>query len=430
VVVDPLNGVDATTNGSGTVGGQTDGICAFRTIGYALLHLGTATTVKVLTTGPVSAAGNGETFPIDVTEAGVTITGSGGTPTVNDVGTGATGALDTQTGTAFILDATGVVLSQLVIDGVAAGSPTAIHGIVVAAGSTTLATTISNVEIRNFTEAGIRVQDTGMVTIGAGTNSHNNGIGGTTGLSGLHVTDTAVAAITGSATGAVIQFSHNGQDGILVDTEGSVTITGSGAGGSVQTEDNTLDGVVIDQSDQTNLNTITGLLSQGNSRDGLRIFGDSAVEVRGSSFLGNAENGIDVETGAGGGLAADVLMDIDLGSVTNGSNAGGNDIQDPTSPNVGAGLCLNITRGSGQTLHAEGNLWSSGATPAAAIDCSTTAGTLTISPLTTAPAHRNCTAGVDIGGTGLNGPTGLDANAINVDECGCGATNGTAPQCQ
>jgi hypothetical protein len=123
-------------------------------------------------------------------------------------------------------------------------------------------------------------------------------------------------------------------------------------------------------------------------------------------------------------------MDIDLGSVTNGSNAGGNDIQDPTSPNVGAGLCLNITRGSGQTLHAEGNLWSSGATPAAAIDCSTTAGTLTISPLTTAPAHRNCTAGVDIGGTGLNGPTGLDANAINVDECGCGATNGTAPQCQ
>src|SRR5579863_3552108 len=156
VVVDPLSGSNAASStGTGTAGGQTNAVCAFKTIGHALTHLGSATTVNVLPTGPVSVAGSGEVFPISVTQTNVTITGSGGTPTVNVI-----------TGTeAFRMVATGATLTNLLIDGSAAvdggtPNPMGTHGILVSS----LTTTISNVEIRNFTEAGIRVEG-GVATI-------------------------------------------------------------------------------------------------------------------------------------------------------------------------------------------------------------------------------------------------------------------------
>jgi len=425
-VVDPVNGVDTAANGSGMVGGQTNGICAFKTIGYALLHLGSATTVDVLPTGPVSVAGNGETFPIDVTEPGVTITGSVGNVTVNDVAAGNGGTVGTDTGTAFFLDAAGVGLSNLIIDGAVAGAEggtaTAIHGVIVT-GNSTLTSTLSNVEIRNFTQSGIRVQDGGAITIDPGTNSHGN-------QNGLFVTGSGTAVVTGSASGPPIQFSTNTEDGIHVDTQGSVTITGSGAGGSVLAQGNSLDGVLIEQSNQTNLNTITGLLSKDNARDGLRILANSAVQVRGSVFLGNV-HGVDIEEstfGATLGQDNDV-SGIDLGTDTTGAGAGGNDLQDPASPNTGAGLCLNILANRAETLSAEGNQWQSKAATPVAVDCTMTASTLSIAAL--AAGHRGCDNGVDIGGQGLGGSASVNANGIAVDECGCGGgTAGTATTCE
>jgi hypothetical protein len=405
-VVDPLNGSDsANSTGTGTVGGQTDAICAFKTIGYALTHLGSATTVNVLTTGPVSVAGNGETFPIAVTEANVTITGSGGTATVSVV-------TDT---TAFNMTATGATLTKLLIDGssAAAGAsptPAGAHGIVV----TSHTTTISNVEVRNFTEAGIRVQG-GVATIGAGTNSHNNGIGGTVGLSGLHVTATGTAIVTGVSGGAAIQFNNNGQSGILVDTTGSVTLTGSGRSGSVIAEHNSMDGLLIDQTGAAlPLNTITGLFAESNTRDGARFFAGSNVKVRSSVFIGN-QIGVDIESATGGTAAANNnVSNIDLGTNT-GSSPGLNVLQDSATPNNAAGLCLDIAANSGQVLTAQGNTWAS-ANSATNVDCSMTASAL--SEGAAGLAGRGCAQGVDIGGTGL--ATGLTPNGITVNMCTCG----------
>jgi hypothetical protein len=315
------------------------------------------------------------------------------------------------------MTASGATLTELVIDGSVTpdgGSltPSGTHGILVASG----ATSITNVEVRNFKEAGIRVQG-GTANIGPGTNAHNDGIGGAVGLSGLHVTTSGTAVVTGNSNMASIQFSHNGQSGILVDGGGSVTITGSGRTGSVVAAHNSIDGIEIHQSGATPpLNAITGLLAENNVRDGARLYAGSNIIVRSSVLLGNV-NGVDIEPTTGGSATANNdVSNIDLGTNT-GNSPGLNILQDATTPNNGAGVCLNIATHSQQTLLAEGNTWTDTGNPAANVDCSMSAGgALTEGAI--GLSGRGCMGSVDIGGSGLL--AGLNANGIQVDHCACG----------
>ena len=412
VVVDPVNGADSANTGSGAAGGTATGTCAFKTIGYALGHLGGATVVNVLPTGVVSVATNGETFPIGV-PANVTIKGSGGTVTVRDVATSSGGV-------AFNLASAGSSLSNLLIN----GGTTGVHGVVVAAGAVG---TIGDVEVTGFAAAGVRAEG-GALTITAGTNIHDNGTG-TSELSGLHVLNDAQVTVTG--TGAQIQFNNNGQNGILVDGSGAakLMVTGtpsSATAGTVVANSNGIDGVEIAQTGATpSLITLTGLVAASNTQDGLRVFGGSNVRVRGSMLLGNMHDGVNVATSSGAAPAPhpDDVSTIDLGTNTT-TNAGNNVFQSSSTPNGFAGVCLNITRNQNQTLNAQGNTWIDAASDAggASIDCASVAGTLT--EATAVAPSRPCAGGVDIGGTGLNAPTITPgtSNAVSVQKCTCGAT--------
>jgi hypothetical protein len=407
VVVDPVNGIDIAANGSGTAGGgSAAGVCAFKTITFALAHLGGATTVDVLATGPVSVATNGETFPI-VVPANVTIGGSAGIATIKDVASNSTGV-------AFRLASSGSALGNLLID----GGGTGINGVVATTGASS---TVSNVEVKNFVAAGIRAE-AGTLAIGAGTNLHNNGVGSGQELSGLHVTATGQVTITGGVTG--IQFNHNGGSGILVDSDGSEkltitgTPTGTGTTGSVVANNNGVAGLEIAQTAAApQLIKVDGLVAASNTHDGLRVGGGSHIEVRGSVFVGNGDNGVNVVT-APSGTAKDDVSAIDLGTDT-ATDAGKNLLQSTALPNNGAGVCLNIAANKSQTLNAQGNTWVSGG---AAIDCSTTAGTLSESTSVVASNDKPCSGATDIGGTGLTVVVLGTANAVSAIKCTCGST--------
>ncbi|MGO9832631.1 MAG: hypothetical protein ACLP1X_00295 [Polyangiaceae bacterium] len=402
VIVDPVNGKDIASNGSGTVGSGAveDGACAFKTITFALGHLpagpdGGASVVddvRVLPTGPVAT---GEDFPITV-PAGMTIEGVGGPVTVNETATGD----GTFTGVAFTLSAAGSTLSNLIID----GATTGVRGVRATTGST-LTTNLVNVEVRNFTAAGIRVELSGKLTINSGTSAHNNGSAGTEPC-GLRVTGQAQVTITGGAV--PIQFNQNTQNGILVDGAGSVTITGtpSGTTGSVVANANLVDGIDIHQTVAT-ASTITGLVAMGNAEDGARFYGPSSVQVRGSIFLGNTNNGVNVLPEGAGANENDVAA-IDLGTAV---SAGGNTFQSATTPNAFAGICLNIGTGASQTLQAQGNIW--GAGDGGALNCGA-AGTLTEN------TGKGCSGGVDIGGSGLSATVTATSNGVDVASCSCG----------
>jgi hypothetical protein len=395
VVVDPVNGKDVVGNGSGTVGGTVaDGACAFKTITFALGNLGTATDVRVLPTGQVGTATNGEQFPLTV-PAGVTIEGFGGPVTVNEVATG-DGSV---TGVAFTLSAAGSTLSNLIID----GGMTGVHG-VRATTNSTLATNIVNVEVRNFTSAGIRVELSGKLTINSGTNAHNNGTAGTEPC-GLHVTGQAQAVITGGAV--PIQFNQNTQHGILVDGDGTVTITGTpgtGTTGSVVANGNLVDGIEITQINPT-LNTITGLVAAVNADDGARFYGPSSVQVRNSVFVGNENNGVNILP-FGAGANQNSVATMDLGTA---SSPGGNTFQSAANPNAFAGICLDIQANQSQTLQAQGNLWEGG--DGGVLSCGVAA--------LTENANKGCANGKDIGGSGLSATVGATSNGIDVASCTC-----------
>ncbi|HEY8086470.1 MAG TPA: hypothetical protein VIF09_01455 [Polyangiaceae bacterium] len=417
VVVDPKNGDDATGFGSGTAGGTANGVCAFKTITYALAHLGTAKTVNVLGTAHLGTKGagfNGETFPLAVPAGVSVIGGTAPVPTI-EVPTGTGNA-----GVGFLLATAGSVVQSFVLNGNSAG----IHGVQASTGSTA-ATSIDAVEVTGMAAAGIRVDGTGILTIGAGTQVHNNGITGQTELSGLHVTDTGHAVITGGT--APIKFYLNGQDGILVDGAGSVHITGTpgtGITGNVLTEQNTGSGLVIHQTapaaGSLTQNVVTGLVAVKNTLDGAQLFAGSNVVVRGSVFLSNSNSGVHVDsTGAAATQTFDVSK-IDLGTDTT-TNAGKNTFQaHGANANTFAGLCLDIQPAKSQSLNAEGNTWVSSTNAVA--DCSAAKSTLTENGV-----GKACLGAVDVGGTGLSAVVAATSNGVDVALCSCTAT-GTSCQ--
>jgi hypothetical protein len=417
VVVDPKNGDDAIGFGSGTAGGTANGVCAFKTITYALAHLGTATTVNVLGTahlGTTGAALNGETFPLAVPAGISVIGGTAPVPTI-EVPTGTGNA-----GVGFLLATAGSVVQSFVLNGNSAG----IHGVQASTGSTA-ATSIGSVEVTGMAAAGIRVDGTGKLTINAGTLAHNNGITGQTELSGLHVTDTGQAIITGGT--APIKFYLNGQDGILVDGGGSVNITGTpgtGITGNVLTQQNTGSGLVIHQTPpgagSLAQNVVTGLVAVNNTLDGAQLFANSSVVVRGSVFLSNSNNGVHVDsTGTLTTQTFDVSK-IDLGTDTT-TNAGKNTFQaHGNNANTFAGVCLDIQAGKSQSLSAEGNIWVSSTNAVA--DCSAAKSTLTENGV-----GKTCLGAVDVGGNGLSAAVAATSNGIDVALCSCTAA-GTSCQ--
>ena len=345
-VVDPANGSDTLGDGSGMAGGTAASVCAFKTITKALAIIGVnpPANTKINVIGP-STVQAGETFPL-VVPVNVTITGITGAVTVSVPTTATNG---------FRLRAGSAGLTNLIIDGT--GNTSTAHGIQVETGSQA-STTVTGVEVRNFsTEAGIRVQDTGVVTIGAGTSVHNCGSTGAS-RAGLHVTGSGIANI--ASTTGTISFHDNSFAGINVDNGASVTISGTpgtGEAGTVVTYSNIGPGIIIagvpNAGQYPTLSTVKGLVSYRNTGDGARFLGGTNVKVRDSHFYGNLI-GVAVTTAGSGALPYnDDISHIDLGSNAS-SDPGGNVLQSPTTTamlvNANAGLCFSVSANKSQTL--------------------------------------------------------------------------------
>jgi hypothetical protein len=373
-------------------GGTANAVCAFKTITKALAVIGVAppANTKINVVGP-STVQAGETFPI-VVPVNVTITGITGAVTVSVPTTAANG---------FRLKAGSSGLANLIIDGT--GNTSTGHGIQAETG-TQASTTVSGVEVRNFpTEAGFRVQDTAVVTIGPGTSVHNCGSAGAS-RPGLHVTGTG-RAIIASSTDA-ISFHNNSFAGIGVDGAGSISIVGTpgvGEAGTVVTYSNIGPGVVVAGVPNGGVyptqSTITGLVSYLNTGTGATFLGGSNVQVRGTHFYQNLI-GVTVNQAGSAALSYnDDVSHINLGADPT-NDPGNNIMQSPNTGTLGngnAGLCFQITANKSQTLAAAGNLWAT-ATGTAAIDCRAgSPGALSKTP--------TCAAGVDIGGGGQTGNT-------------------------
>ncbi|HEV3189980.1 MAG TPA: DUF1565 domain-containing protein, partial [Polyangiaceae bacterium] len=199
--VDPKNGDDSIGTGDSAAG------CAFKTITRALQVIPSNPPLPVTITvlgGSIVQESNGEKFPITIPK-GVTITTSGGTVTVN-VPVKNTGFELNAANSALL----GAAASTLVISG---SNNTGSVGIVATLGSDAT-TQIANLDVNGFLDDGIRVQGTGVLSIGSWVSSTKNGTPSGP-RSGLHVTDGH--AIINPAANTVTRFDENTLHGIEVD---------------------------------------------------------------------------------------------------------------------------------------------------------------------------------------------------------------------
>jgi hypothetical protein len=328
--------------------------CALKTITRALQIIGTPvlpTTIEVVG----GAVGAGETFPL-VIPANVTITtkANSGAVTVtvpaNKVGftlgspasaiQGSAGSTLTITTTAATPGTVGVL-----VNGTAGGNGTAAQE-----------TTLANVTINGLLDHGIEVE-AGILNIGAGVVSENNGTATTQG-DGLLVSG-GEAVINAPAGSTATTFNDNSAHGILVTGTGFVVINGvvttAATGvGTVETNGNGLAGVWVEQTAggaaNPPKNLLNGLASFGNTGHGMRIVAGSQVIARGSAFLGNTGDGVIISAAS---IAADnSLVGIDLGDINvNGANtfqATG------AAANKAAGICVDVNNQAAPLL-AQGN---------------------------------------------------------------------------
>lgn len=383
-VVDPTNGSDSmSSSGSGTILGNTNSACAFKTITHALAAIiaannppmpGTLVTVM----GPSTVA-VGETFPITLPK-NVTIKGNGGLVTVL-VPNGKAG---------FIINNVGGGLDTLTIDG---QKQTGMNGVQVTTGADTT-DVLNAVIIQNFASEGMTVGGKGQISINDGSQFLGNK------ASGLRIGDNSLAAITGKST--QILFKSNGASGVQVGGTGSVTISGllgnsPPSSATVLMDGNTVAGLYISQTpnsgapvcDVKGLAVVnTGAAGVG---DGIAVTGGSGLKLRSSYSLSNALNGVSLIPGNN---STDYSA-VDLGA----SNVdwGLNFLQDGT--NQGAGLCVNFSVSLNANVKALGNNFGKN------LDCSTTAAVLT---------HGNCKAG-NKDTVGVVGNFNL--NTVNVSKC-------------
>jgi hypothetical protein len=405
-IVDPVNGSDATGTGSASPVES----CALKTIKRALTLIGTptaATTIQVVggATGPSTASG--ETFPIVVpTNVTITTKPASGAVTVT-IPAGVAGftmnspasAIQGNTGASLTITTT----ANGATDGVVVGGTAGTGG----------ATTLANVSITGMLSSGILV-NAGVVTINAGVVSNDNGTATSAGH-GLDV-EAGEAIVTGGATAATT-FNGNSAHGILVEGTGLINLTGAVTTanpgvGTVETNGNVLAGVWMQQTPGAvtlTSSTITGLVSFGNTGgNGMHIVVGSRVTVRGSVFLGNKVNGVNISGGNGVGTV-DSMAGIDLGNTTTN---GANTFQAPMNQgnNEAAGICIDVANGQAALL-AVGNQFQ-------ATNCATTAATLYLNATTCTNSVAACATGVcDLGLTNpVAGPVASN-NSFNVSKC-------------
>jgi hypothetical protein len=379
--VDPNNGSDASGTGAG---GGTGGTCAFKTITHALAVLASNTapmpTITVVGPSTVSA---GETFPLGATN--VSITTSGGPVTV-------------------VVPATknGISLTNGSLSGTPAaplsisGTATAGNGILVSGGQCA----ISNLTVQNFGSATAAGAGITVISPSTGSTSIGQGVISTKNANGMTVTGDGPVIINVPLGGTPTQFNGNARMGIEAGSaEGSITITGTpGAdgAGTVQTNQNGY-GLYFEQSFKSlTVSTITGLDSWENAVDGMLVSTRSTVKVRGSAFLANGKNGVEVQVYY---LQSEPVPSgpvpptyIDLGTALDGNNT----LQAALNLNGGVGLCFDAPG----TLAAEGNIFGEGS-------CVTQAVTLVRNDL--------CTGGADVGIVGTWGATAtIDASQCTI----------------
>jgi hypothetical protein len=407
--VDPVNGSDATGNGSGqTSGGNPAPGCAFQTVTRALQVLqypASATTIVIV--GP-STAGPLETFPWNITP-NITLTteANSGAVTVdaNDVPASESAAMflygnDTVEGSAG---------ASLTITNSMGGTSVGINSY---GGNNT----VENLTVTGLANHGLEV-DQGTLTVGPGVTANANGSSGSSSGQGLFVNGTAVAGATPVAvvtvpTGsAQTTFDGNGQHGILVTGGGGLMVDGDPTGnGTITANGNYLAGVWIEQSGTTiPAITINGVVANGSTNgNGVHIFGGSNVTVTSSTALSNHGNGVQLSASHGGSTD---ISNINLGSP---GAPGDNTLQAAASTgmnNQGVGVCLNIGA-TGLTVLAEGNVFANA-------NCET-GGTLWGNPSGCTGSAAVCTSsptGVCDIGTG-----GAGAASNTVDVAGCTST--------
>jgi hypothetical protein len=416
--VDPVNGNDGATGSAEGADGGAAASCALKTITRAIELIGTtgvATTIVVVG-GTSVTVGAGETFPIAI-PANVTITSSTGPVTVQ-VPNGKSGfTIAKSPATLTSGTSAPITITTTVTVNSGTTAPTGgTNGISVATGSTA-ASSISDITISGMLNDGIHVAS-GVITIGEGVVSTQNGIAPTTRNGyqspGLHVTGTGEAIITVPAGDTPTEFNANTAHGILVDQTGFIDVNGvvtNGAAGTgtIQTNGNLPAGIWIQQTPGATVpqNTITGVVSYGNTAgNGMRIVAGSSIVVRNSAFLANSGDGVIISTYGTGATAVNDISKIDLGDIAaNGANT----FQAPLGAgnNGNAGLCLAVAANSG-TLGAIGNQFS-------AANCATTAATLTLNTNGCGNSANRCASGVcDLGFGTAAEATG---NSFDVSMC-------------
>jgi hypothetical protein len=218
----------------------------------------------------------------------------------------------------------------------------------------------------------------GVQVSGAGTESaRSNGLVVSGGTVNITVAETETPTV----------FENNTQYGISVTGTGVLNISGKNTAGgihSVVAKGNAIGNVAFESTQDATTSLIDGLYAVGNSTsiDGLLIRASSKIKVRNSIFLGNLGSGIRITSGGTNDLGG-----IDLGVGTDASSAGHNLLQaaSGSTPNAGAGLCVDLGVAATGVLNAMGNQF-------AGVDCTTA----DPSVVTLAPS-ANCTTGTNLG---------------------------------
>ncbi len=386
--VDPQNGSDTAGTGSGATTS-----CAFKTITRALQWIGTTpaagTQVLVRPTAAATTA-NGEVFPMYL-PANLILSGTGGNATIQVAG-GLNG---------FVLAGHSSGLKNLVLDGqTQAGG----YGITVTTGTDTT-TTLENITVQKMGREGILVTNSGVVTIGPGVVSQNNGTSAAR-HNGLLVRGSGKAIINVPSGAATTAFNSNTAHGIQVLESSSITLTGvpgTAGAGTVTTNGNYAAGIWINQTPAASvpINDINGVVSWANTAgSGVRIVAGSSVTMRNSYLLANAANGIIVSTYVDGttGTRVNDVSKIDLGTITSWGN---NTVQTPAggNPNIGAGICFSIDANQAAGLRAAGNVF------AGPIDCATS--------MVALRKANTCANAVDVATTGPR----TNTNTVIISQC-------------
>ncbi len=383
--VDPVNGSDQTGTGSNvsTAGGAS---CAFATVTRALQILGPnpAANSKITIVGDSTVTlRNGTTspreqWPINV-PTNVTITSA----------TGPIKVVPTTNQGAFRVLGASSALSNLNIQGAGnAGQP----GIEVELQSGSVS--LSALTVTGFGMAGIVGKFPSVVNIGAGVQVTGNGLAGssTDGVMG-----DAEFNISVPAGGAPASFDNNARYGVYVFGRGDLITHGA-----VTANGNHSAGIDLEMGVNQGKADLDGITAKGTTAGpGLRTLAGFPVKLRNSTLIGNTDGVRILPNGAGTNANSDVT-NTDLGANT-AADAGRNTLQDATTPNSGAGICLATAlvplTGSG-VLHALGNIFHGK-------DCLSTTAVLT--------ASHDCTGGVDV--SILNPSQLVTTDQIQTNNC-------------